>query len=245
MTATAILDGPTASSRLDPPDPAMRDLALSAVEASLRADPQTLADRLLAYYAPSADECGTGFLDGTETESPGTVTAADLFAVTMLGIPVSRSAARRLLYDTPDSARIAGCLAPSRLPLDATLAEAGPTLIRAMAELHDAVIAAVDARPRPGAAGHVLASALCARKRPELFPVLDQPFSAALALPGAASPVPSWLVLRSVLRRPHVRKGLTDAFAVARGLGCGTPIDVYPLRQLYVLTCDLRATAAG
>jgi hypothetical protein len=109
-----------------------------------------------------------------------------------------------------------------------------------MAELHDAMVAAIDPGPKPGLDGHIAASLLCARKRPELFPVLDQDFRAALGLPRADSPVPSWLVLGSVLRHRHIQQGLARAFAAAHARDRDTPVDNYPLRQLYVLLCHCR-----
>lgn len=217
------------------PEPRMRDRVLSVVESRLGADRRALADHLRAYYAPRGDECGTSFLDGTEFEAPYTITAADLFAVTMLGIHISPSAARRLLHDTPESARIEACLAPSRVPLDLTLAEAAPPLVCAMSELHDAIVAALDPAVRPDLDAHVAATALCARKRPELFAVLDHGFCAALGLPAADSPLPSWLILGSVLRRPHIQEQLAGVFAAARAGDIANPVDNYPLRQLYVL----------
>jgi hypothetical protein len=73
----------------------MRDRVLAFIESRLEADPRPLTDQLRAFYAPRSDECGTNFLDGTEFEAPYGITAADLFAVTMLGVPISPPAARR------------------------------------------------------------------------------------------------------------------------------------------------------
>jgi hypothetical protein len=238
MSITALLDDPAAAGY---PDRAIRDAALAAVEAALGGDPDVLGERLLAYYAPDGDECATSFLDGTETDAPDTVTGGDLFAVTTLGIPVPPAAARRLLYDTAHAARVAGCLDPNRLPVDATLTGAAPALVHAMADLHDAVASAVDTGSLPGPDRTVLASALCARKRPELFPVLDRAFCTALGLPAATTPVPAWLVVRSLLRHRHVRRALADAYRLARSRGRGVSLDVYPLRRLYVLTCHVAA----
>jgi hypothetical protein len=245
MTPTLAIPGPTTSERPPDPEPGMRDRALSVIASGLEADPRALTDQLLAYYAPHGDECGTNFLDGTEFEAAYTITAADLFAVTMLGVAISPSAARRLLHDTPESARIEACLEPTRLPLDVTLAEATPQLVRAMVALHDAIVAAIDPGPAPGLDAHVAATALCARKRPELFPVLDQLLCAGLGLPSPDSPVPSWLVLGSVLRDPHLQQGLARTFTAAHARERGTPVDDYPLRQLYVLICSRRFRLLG
>jgi hypothetical protein len=114
-------------------------------------------------------------------------------------------------------------------------------IVHAMADLHDAVASAVETGPLPGSDQTVLASALCARKRPEVFPVLDRAFCTALGLPAARTPIPAWLVVRSLLRHDHVRRALAEAYRLARSRGRGVPLDVYPLRRLHVLTCHVAA----
>jgi glucokinase len=194
------------------------------VTARALAQPDVI-DRLAAYYAHDGSACGTNFLEGTESQSPGAVTAADLFAVTTLGFSMSPRVTRTLLRDTTESADIAGCLTPQRLPLDVSLEEADPQVVHAMCDLHAAVLAAVD-----GAAG--LATALCARKRPELFPVVTDRLREALRLPGG-SVQSCWRALRSVLRDERLRSELDRVFAAVRGRGVA--VDVYPLRQIWAL----------
>lgn len=212
--------------------------ALEAVEGVLDRPPRALTAALLDYYAPDNDQCGASFLDGSEALAPDTVTAADLFAVTTLGLPVRPSAARRLLYDTPYAADVAHCLSPERLPLDTTLAEAGAEILDAMSALHDAVVSAFGVHPDDAA--HGAASAICARKRPELFPALDPALRAALALPTPAAPVRSWLILRSVLSEVRIADGIAAAFSRARRAAHGVLLDVYPLRQIHVLVANAR-----
>lgn len=208
------------------PRPAPSGSAARDAVARLLAAPDLIA-RLSAYYAPDGAECGTNFLDGTEACSPDAITAADLFAVTTLGLEVPAAVARRLLHDTAASAAASAGLAG--LPRDVTLEEATPAVRYAMNELHEAVLAAVGA--------DVLATALCARKRPELFPVLDAATCRALRLPSASVPA-CWRVLRAVLRDREVRPGLERAFGAVRRRGLGT--DVYPLRRLGVLAAITR-----
>jgi glucokinase len=184
-----------------------------------------VVDRLAGYYADDSDACGANFLDGTEAHPSASVTAADLFAVTTLGLSVPAPVARTLLRDTPAYAEIGRCLAPERLPVDVPLDEATPEVVAAMCELHDAVLAATDG-------DLALAGALCARKRPELFPVLDSRVRAALQLPSG-SVQSCWRVLRSVLRDAHLRTELEWVFGAVRRRGL--PTDVYPLRQICAL----------
>jgi glucokinase len=199
-----------------------RESVSAAREAVLRelARPE-LVTRLEAYYAADSDACGTNFLDGTETQNPHAITAADLFAVASLGRAVPAAIARVLMRDTAAHAAIAACL--DHLPPTVTLDEATSEALSAMRALHDAMLAAArDAE---------LASALCARKRPELFAPLDRRTRTALRLPETEKDV--WPVLRSLLRDAEVRDGLERVFGTVRRHGTRT--DVYPLRQLCVV----------
>src|SRR6185437_1614983 len=152
-------------------EPAGPDRALALVEAMLGSSARSrraLVDRLCAYYAPESAHCGTNFLDGTECEQPHTVTPADLFALTTLGIPVHPAAARRLLHDTEYARRIEACLSLDRLPHDAALADLPGPPVEAMLDLHDAVLSAFDPPLDTDRDSRTAATALCARKRPEL-----------------------------------------------------------------------------
>lgn len=222
---------PPPAALVSPPADVRAVRALHRVRAVLDRPTGELVAALLGYYATSSEECGTCFLDGTETCEPEAVTPADLFAVTALGLRVRPSAARRLLRDTPYAAKVARCLAPSRLPIDATPAEAGPALLEAMAELHSAVAAALDAPP--DGSMQPLVSAVCARKRPELFPVLDDALCSALGLPAGPDPTPAWRSIHAVLLAPGIADALDALFHRARRAGVET--DVYPLRQMHVL----------
>jgi hypothetical protein len=148
---------------------------------------------LVDYYAPDSEHCGISILAGTEGDHPYTIVAGDPFTVTTLGLQVRPAVVRRLLDESPHAVRVTGCLAEVRI--DATLSEAGAD---GMGGLYAAVPAAFDPRPRPPSA-KVVASAVCARKRPELFRVLDPEFCGAFGLPGAANPQASWQAVREVL----------------------------------------------
>lgn len=196
---------------------------------------RSVVTRLVRYYAPDSEHCGTSFLDGTECDQPGTITPADLFALTALGLTVRPAASRRLLHDTAHARRIEAALAPDRLPLNATLTDPGTVRPDAMLELHDAVLAAVEGTGDRRTESLVLTSALCARKRPELFAVLDPQFVDALQLPGAAHPLRSWRILAHVLAQPWVLTALADTFDAAATERPSQRFDIYPLRQLHVV----------
>lgn len=106
------------------------------------------------YYQPDNAECGTSLFDGSETENPCTVTAADLLAVTTLGIRLDPSASRRLLSRGPSVALIEQFLCTRVLPVDRTLAEAGAGDLAAMFGLHGAVIDALAPGRKPTDESH-------------------------------------------------------------------------------------------
>jgi hypothetical protein len=85
----------------------------------------------------------------------------------------------------------------------------------------------------------VAATAICARKRPELFPVLDKAFTDALALPSPEHPYECWHHLRLLLADRKIVRRLERFFARAATQTCGLPLDIYPLRQLYVVCAEL------
>ena len=220
----AVVPPATWSAPWQPAQPTPRSVTTREVVERELARPDVV-DRLAAYYAHDSEACGTNFLDGTEAFPVAAVTAGDLFAVTTLGLIVPQRVARTLLRDTAAYEDIASRLAPDRLPVDVPLVEATSEIIEAMCALHDAVLTATE--------GDVaLASAVCARKRPELFPVLDDRARDALRLPDG-SVQSCWRVLRSVLRDDSIRDDLEKVFAAVRGRGLAT--DVYPMRQLCVL----------
>lgn len=213
-------------------DVSVRVRALLAAVLDPAAQPRRdVVAQLGAYYALDADQCGTNFLDGTECEQPGTVTPADLFAVTTLGITIGPAATRRLLHDTGYSQRIERSLA--RVPLDLPLVESDAVDLGPMADLHDAVSAAIYPDGLADEPDLVAVTGLCARKRPELFPLLDKAFAATLRLPD--DPVHCWAILRDVLSDSAVSVALSDCFAAARTARPQLQFDVYPLRRLYVL----------
>lgn len=148
--------------------------------------------------------------------------------MTTLGLEVPAPVTRRLLHDTAASAAVSAALA--MLPVEVSLDDATAATLHDMRTLHDAVLSAT------GGAGE-LTTALCARKRPELFPVLDAVCCTGWRLPPG-SVAASWRALRAVLRDPEVRAGLARIFDAARRRGLR--VDVFPLRQLAVLAAIAR-----
>ena len=135
--------------------------------------------RLACYYDPGSGWAGVSFAE-LQRVDPGTITAADLHALTMLNAPVRAAATRRLLND-----------GDTRTDIEAALAEIAPTTalasatradFEAMERLWLAVWrgCAETERSNPW----VTVSKLGARKRPDLFPVRDRIVCTGLHLLG-------------------------------------------------------------
>ena len=188
-------------------------------------DDPSLVGRLTDYYATDSESCGVNFLDGTETRDESSITGADLFAVTSLGLTVAPRVARRLLADTVDYVPIARLLTEPQLAVGSTLDAATPDTLHVMRELHDAMLSVTEGDA-------LLASAICARKRPELFPVLEPSLLRRLHL-SDSSVLACWRTLRATLAGPELCSELAAPFETVRARGLA--VDVYPLRQLHVL----------
>ncbi len=107
-------------------------------------DDPSVVDRLADYYATDSSACGVNFLDGTETRDELSITGADLFAVTSLGLTVVPRVARRLLADTGGYVPIARLLGEPQLAIGSTLDAATPDTLLVMRELHDAMLSVTD-----------------------------------------------------------------------------------------------------
>lgn len=125
---------------------------------------------------------------GREDSSPGHLTAADLVAVTTLGVKIPGHAAIQMLGLR--SAEIDGLL--SDIPSGVDLWDAPPSVVAdgSAADRLWRLLESIDG------IGWVTAGKLCARKRPRLLPIYDSVVKDALALPdgeGFWSALHRWL----------------------------------------------------
>lgn len=157
----------------EPVEHSMFDTALAQTEHAFTAG-QYIVDHavrhLLAYYNPSGEYAGATFL-AVPTENFYTVTAADLWAVSTLQMKVPPNAGRVLMDPSPLRTRILSRL--HRLSSTVTLADATPAHLDDMFSLYDDIRQGLPALGKRPTNQWVLASKLCARKRPMLFPVRD------------------------------------------------------------------------
>lgn len=201
-----------------------------------------LAHQTADYYQPDNAECGTSLFDGSETENPCTVRARR-----SLRCDHARHPPRLQRVSAPTDVRgpsvafIEQFLCPRVLPVDRTLAEAGAGDLAAMLGLHGAVIDALAPGRKPTEESPTKAAAICARKRPELFPLLDRRFNSALGLPSPRDQLGCWRVLHAVSADDATANRLSMVFVRAAIEAGQQPPDIYPLRQLYVLFAHVLA----
>ena len=174
------------------------------------------------YYDPGGNYAGSTFLD-LDPVSPWNITSADLLALTLLSVQAPPYSVRRLLEPSPDRSQVLRLLAEDRLPLDADLAMADADTLLAMADLHEALKSCLSPAHVRSKNPWVTASKLCARKRPDLFPVRDSVVCGVLGL-GHNYQV-DWQVFRRLIQDDSVRTRLdarVDA-AAAGGADIGHP----------------------
>jgi hypothetical protein len=97
-----------------------------------------------------------------------------------------------------------------------------------MRGLHDTITAAI------APASVITASALCARKRPELFAVLDRPLLRLLGLPAQPSLEHAWRTVHDAVRDDEFMPRIAELFRQT-GQNAGVPVDIFPTRQLNVV----------
>jgi hypothetical protein len=212
--APALSAAPSIPSGWPAPDPADLDRAhAAALDALSTSGARPVQLRLAEHYDAALHAVGSTFLDLTPNLSDD-ITPADLLAVHLLGAVVEPLDARRLLEPGPVRSVVLTSLAA--LP-DGDLALADAELLEAMELLRVDVAAALASPRRSGRDRWTTAEQLCARKRPDLFPLPD-PVVRRLLLPGhlGGDHRTDWLVLRHLLRDDDVRAALWTAQDAAR-----------------------------
>ena len=154
-------------------EPDMFETALTRTHAAFTGGGEGVkhaVEHLVRYYDPAGRFAGATFLD-VEGYDDFAVTAADLWAVTTLSMTVPPDAGRALLYPGPLRTIVNSKL--RLLPPTLPLSDAGPVHLDHMWDLYDAVRTTLPALGEGDTNQWVMASKLCARKRPLLFPVRD------------------------------------------------------------------------
>lgn len=175
------------------------------------AGPCPVHERLARYYDPAGNYGGATFLD-IEPNPRDDVTAADLHALQMLSISVNPQMTRRLLDHT--AARSSLLEALEAVPDDVDLASARAVHLLTMEALYKSTKLRLSQR----GTAWVTASKLCARKRPRLFPVVDNVVRNYLDLSRFDNYQVNWLVYRALMDDDDVSEALDRAVAGSRDL---------------------------
>jgi len=157
-------------------------------------------DRLARFYDTDGDYAGASFAQLGPID-PMDITPADLLATTLLSVRIRPSATRRMLDG--GSTRDTLLRKLSDLP-DCDLANAGSPALTAMKGLYEAVKQALSADTVRNPNAWVTASKLCARKRPDLFPVRDTKVCDYLGLTRWRNYQVDWQVFRSLTGDPDI-----------------------------------------
>ena len=178
-----------------------------ALEALSRGGRWPVVKRLLDYYDPDGDYAGASFAELAPV-TPNDITAADLHATRLLSVPLGPGATRRLLSDGPPRSEVLAAL--RRVP-DGDLLVAAPSTLVAMEVLYLAVKTNLSAATVKSPDAWVTASKLCARKRPNLFPVRDNIVRDYLDLTRHKNYQVDWQVYRALIGDHDIIKAVDEA----------------------------------
>ncbi|NMM31988.1 MAG: hypothetical protein HHJ10_13360 [Cellulomonas sp.] len=192
--------------------------------------PHPVQERLASYYDRDGDDAGASFVE-LAPRDPDDVTACDVHAVGLLGVRVGPAVTRRLLEHSANRSEVLAALREVQMT---DLLIAGPGTLEKMETLYLALRGAWSAQGTDDVDPRVGASAVCARKRPELFPLGDVEVGEFLGLRGFASHRIDWMVYRSLIGDQDVIQDLDAADAEARRVGGRRQlrVDLFRLRML-------------
>lgn len=163
-------------------------------------------ERLARYYTADANFAGATFVGHGESD-PETVDERDLLAVTLLDVKVPPRTVRALLQPGPTRDKVRELLAADSIPPDACLWEVTADLLARMTELYELLRALVPPTRERYQVNWATAAKLCARKRPNLFPVRDEVICRYLRLWPSRYQI-DWQVFAWVIGHDDVRDQL-------------------------------------
>ena len=176
--------------------PNLREQVTGQALKALRLDGERPAqDRLRFYYDVDGDYAGASFAQLAPIE-PDNINATDLHATRLLSVPIGPGATRRFLDEGAARTEVLDAL---RAIPDKDLLVTDPATLEAMESFYLAVKTNLSAASTRHPDAWVTASKLCARKRPELFPVRDRKVSAYLGLTRNNSYQIAWQVFRHLI----------------------------------------------
>jgi hypothetical protein len=200
MSVTAALERRTVElADLNWPEPGQAELEQAHAGAlACLADKEAAGLALAEFYDPHRGYAGRTFLD-LKPVDPWDITSSDLLSVTTLNVTATPLAIRRLLgCGVPaDSHRLGVLAALKMVDNNIDLADASTQVLHAAEQFYLTVKAAIGNNP------WVIASKLCARKRPALIPVRDEVVVTELELANRDFRT-DWLIFRHLLKQPDL-----------------------------------------
>jgi hypothetical protein len=185
------------------------DEALARTRTALRAP--TTPCHFRQYYSRSGNFAGVTFLEVGPFDAHA-VTEGDLLALSLLELSVEPAAVRRLLAPGGPRDTLNRHLSEESLPVDSDIRFANVDLLQSMEYLYLDVKRYVSKSGSELANPWVRASKLCARKRPDLFPVRDEVVCSYLGL-WPSTYRDDWQVFRFLIDQRDVRQSLMKLVA--------------------------------
>jgi len=191
------------------------DVIETAKRAALTALGEGAVRRLVDYYDVEGNYVGATFTELAPNEW-NDITATDLHATSLMNVKIDARSTRRLTGGADRQWAVAEL---RKLP-DRELLVADAATLEAMYDFYLAVKNAL-ASPFDGRSNSwVTASKLCARKRPDLFPVRDRVVCSYLGLLKLADVRLDWQVFRALIQDAAIQQqlvALPDALREAAG----------------------------
>jgi Family of unknown function (DUF6308) len=176
--------------------------------------------RLARFYDVAGDYAGASLAELRPID-PLDFTPSDILATTLMSVRIGPGATRRILQDGTTREALLHKL--RGLP-DVNLACAGISELTGMASLYEEVKRALSAASVKRPDAWVTASKLCARKRPDLYPVRDRDVRDHLGLSAFRNYQVDWQIFRSFMGDDRILTAIdqmakaTDAAAAGRKL---------------------------
>jgi Family of unknown function (DUF6308) len=187
--------------------------AMDATLAALQ-HPEACA-RLKRYYSREGNYAGATFVEVGPFD-PYSFTEGDLLALTLLEVQAPPVALRRILQPGVTRDRLNALVEEKSISIDADLALVEADTLLAMEELYLEVKQAVSRDGSTTANPWVTASKMCARKRPDLFPVRDNVVCGYLGILRAGGYQIDWQVFRHLIQSREVVSRLDELVSEAQ-----------------------------
>ncbi len=201
-----------------------------------------VVERVAAYYRRESNYAGATFSELSPND-PFSIGGSDLLAVHLLSVDISPIAVRRLTEPCATSAHLNRLLASESLGVDLSLQTAGVETLEAMGGFYDGVKAALRPVGAKTSNARVTASKLCARKRPDLFPIRDKRVLQLLGTWKLRSYAADWQVFCHLLDDKDLMATLRDVVdhaAAMDGVSVGDPNGLLRHLDVALWTSTLR-----